>query len=197
MSFETAHAFVAKWEGGFVDDPHDRGGVTKWGISLRMLIGRALDLNGDGVVNRRDIRDMTPEQAREIYKRDYWIASACPRLPPALALPMYDCAVNQGVRRASRILQASVGAKADGIIGPRTLAAVDRKWRASPTGLLSEYCARRARHYSSLSQIVRYGLRWFRRLVPAHGAALTIHLSEGATLWTPPLPFSPTASGPR
>ncbi len=176
MSFDTAMAFVARWEGGFVDDPQDRGGVTKWGITIRTLIAKGLDLNNDGVVNRKDIIDMTTGQARNIYKQDYWIAAACPRLPDPLALLQFDCSVNQGVGRASRILQKSARTKVDGIIGPGTLAAVNRAWAKNPTRLLGEYCARRAVHYSSLSQIVRYGLGWFRRLFDAHGAALTLHL---------------------
>ena len=176
MNFDAAMAFVKRWEGGWVDDPHDPGGATKWGVTIRTLIAKMLDLNNDGVIDRRDIRDMTPEQARDIYKRDYWIASACPRLPPPLALIVFDCAVNQGVGRASRILQKSVRAKADGIIGPMTLAAVDRVWQHDPKRLLGEYCARRAVHYSSLSLVVRYGLGWFRRLFDAHGAALILRL---------------------
>ncbi len=176
MSFDTALAFVQRWDGGWVDDPHDRGGVTKWGITIRTLIAKGMDLNNDGVVDRRDIRDMKPEQARDIYKRDYWIGAACPRLPAPLALLHFGCAVNQGVGRASRILQKSVRATPDGIIGKRTIAAVERAWARNPTRLLGEYCAWRAVHYSSLSLVVRYGLGWFRRLVDAHGAALILHL---------------------
>ena len=128
MSFDAAMAFVKRWEGWISDDRFDPGGLTKLGISLRALISLGLDFNNDGVVNRKDILAMTPAQARDIYERDYWIAAACPHLPPPLALLQFDCAVNQGVGRASRILQKSVRAKADGIIGPLTLAAVDRAW---------------------------------------------------------------------
>lgn len=174
MGFKAAHKFVARWEGGFVDDRFDPGGATKWGITIRTLIAKGLDLNNDGAVDRRDILDMTPEQALEIYRTDYWIAAACPRLPAALALVHYDCAVNQGVGRAARILQRAVGAKPDGLIGPATLAAVDRAWSARPSRTLGEYCARRAVHYSSLSLVVRYGLGWFRRLFDAHRVALDI-----------------------
>ncbi len=172
MDFATAHAIVARWEGGLVDDPHDRGGLTRWGISLRMLIGRGLDLNNDGVVNRRDIRDMTAEQAVKIYHRDYWVAAACPALPHALRLPVYDCAVNQGVGRATRLLQRAVRTTPDGIIGPKTLRAVNLAYQRSAPALISEFCARRAVHYSGLSQVVRYGLGWFRRLFDIHRWAL-------------------------
>ena len=176
MNFDAAMSFVQRWEGGWVDDSHDPGGVTKWGITIRTLIAMGLDLNNDGVIDRRDIRDMTTDQARDIYKRDYWIAAACPRLPPPLALIVFDCAVNQGVGRAARILQKSVRATPDGIIGKKTLAAVERVWERDPKRLLGEYCARRAVHYSSLSLVVRYGLGWFRRLFDAHGAALGLRL---------------------
>jgi lysozyme family protein len=179
MSFEAAHAFVARWEGGFVDDPHDRGGATKWGVTIRTLIAKGLDLNNDGTIDRRDIRDMTPAQALDIYRRDYWIGAVCPPLPAPLALLQFDCAVNQGPGRAARILQKSVGARVDGIIGPATLAAVERAWDRAPARLLGEYCARRAVHYSSLSQVVRYGLGWFRRLFDAQRAALAELRGEG------------------
>lgn len=178
MNFSAALKFVQLWEGGFVDDKHDPGGVTKWGITIRTLLSKGLDLNNNGVVNRKDIIDMTPEQAERIYMVDYWIASACPRLPAPLALLQFDCAVNQGVGRAMRILQKSVRTKADGIIGPMTIAAVNRAWTKRPHATLGEYCARRAVHYSGLSLVVRYGLGWFRRLFDAHKTAIQL-LTEG------------------
>lgn len=177
-AFLAADDFVAGWEGGLVDDPHDRGGITKWGMSLRALAAKGLDLNNDGAVNRRDILEMTQAQKREIFYRDYWRAAKCHLLPAPLALIHYDCAINQGTGRAPRILQASAGAKVDGAIGPKTLAAVERAWARDPAGLLVEYAARRAVHYSSLAQIARYGLGWFRRLFDAHRAALH-ELREG------------------
>lgn len=172
MSFKLAHQFVARWEGGFVDDPHDRGGATKWGVTIRTLLAKGLDLNGDGVVNRKDIVDMTPNQALEIYRRDYWLKVKGDSLPLPLALIVYDCAVNQGVRRASTILQKSAKAIPDGRIGPKTLVAVQSKWGRDHRWMLNEFCARRAVHYSSLSQITRYGLGWFRRLFDAHANAI-------------------------
>lgn len=172
-AFETAHKFVARWEGGFVDDPHDPGGATKWGVTIRTLIAKGLDLNNDGVINRKDVIDMTPEQAEAIYRKDYWEAAKCPALPGPLALVHYDTAVNQGVGRAARFLQQAAGATVDGAIGPMTLAAVERKYKKDPAGMITEYCARRAVHYSSLSIVVRFGLGWFRRLFDAHREALT------------------------
>lgn len=167
-NFMVAYKAVGLWEGGLVDDPHDRGGITKWGISLRALLAKALDLNGDGAVNRRDILDMSEGQAEQIYWEDYWLASSCNWLPTGLSLMHYDCAVNQGPGRAARILQASLRVKVDGQIGPITLKAAE----LAPPAIVSEYAARRAVHYSSLSQVTRYGLGWFRRLFSIHASAL-------------------------
>lgn len=174
MSFEQAHGFVKPWEGGLVDHPHDPGGITKWGVAIRTLVAKGLDLNGDGTINRRDILDMTEEQAERIF-RGYWDRAKCASLPEPLAVVHYDCAVNQGVGRASRILQKAVGAKVDGIIGPRTLEATRASWRRRRAGLLGEYCARRAVHYSSLANVVRFGLGWFRRLFDCQRFALELH----------------------
>jgi lysozyme family protein len=74
-----------------------------------------------------------------------------------------------------------VGVKADGIIGPATLAAVQRAWDRGAASLLVEYCARRAVHYSSLSLVIRYGLGWFRRLFDVHRAALDAARNTEAT----------------
>lgn len=171
-AFQRAHAFVARWEGGFVDDPHDPGGATKWGVTIRTLISKGLDLNNDGAINRKDILDMTPEQAERIYFNEYWQASGCPDLPDGLALVHYDSSVNQGVSRAVRFLQKTVGATPDGVFGPRTLEATRRAWQRGSARVLRDYCARRACHYSSLAIVVRFGLGWFRRLFDAHREAV-------------------------
>lgn len=167
--FKNVHDFVARWEGGFVDDPHDPGGATKWGVTIRTLVAKGLDLNNDGAINRKDIRDMTPEQAERIYFLEYWKASGCPDLPDGVVLVHYDSAVNQGVGRAIRFLQKAARVKVDGVFGPKTLAAVRA---ADQEDLITEYCVRRAVHYSSLAIVARFGLGWFRRLFDAHREAL-------------------------
>lgn len=165
-AFDAAHSLVLKWEGGAVDDPHDPGGYTIGGISLRALVAAGLDFNADGRVDRADLEAMTPEERRAFYRGRYWTPVRGDRLPAPLALLVYDCAVNQGVRRASRILQRAAGARPDGIVGPRTLDAVWRAWRREDgRWILVEVASRRFLHYSSLSLFARYGRGWSRRLV--------------------------------
>lgn len=96
MSFLKAMEFVLKWEGGYVNDPSDRGGETKYGISKRAY-------------PRLDIKNLTKEQAQEIYLNDYWKASGADKLPWPLSLYVFDTAVNMGVKRALDFLKKSNG----------------------------------------------------------------------------------------
>jgi lysozyme family protein len=180
-NFAAALAAVRRWEGGLADHPSDHGGLTKWGISLRFLRAVGLDATGDGVVDGRDIRALSEDQVAQLYRTHFWMACLCDELPAGLDLAVFDCAVNQGPGRARRLLQASLGIKVDGILGPETLAAAraaaeDRgEEPGEKPGLemtLNEFMARRALHYSSLSNLAVFGRGWFRRLFDIHARAL-------------------------
>jgi lysozyme family protein len=153
--FEAAFDIIIGHEGGYVNDPADPGGETKYGISKRAYP----DL---------DIAALELADARDIYRADYWDACRCDELPPALALAVFDAAVNQGVAAAGRFLQRAVGASADGVIGPNTLAAAGRAGEAALGHLLAE----RALHYASLPTFARFGRGWMRRLFETHARAL-------------------------
>ena len=116
-SFDHALHHVLKFEGGYVNHPLDPGGATNLGITRATLArfrGRR--------VSKSDVRALTLEEAGQIYRAQYWDACHCSNLPPGLDLAVFDCAVNQGVRRARKILQRALGVKADGLIGSVTLA---------------------------------------------------------------------------
>jgi hypothetical protein len=95
-AFEAAMNFVLRWEGGYVNDPYDPGGETKYGISKRQY-------------PHLDIKNLTLDQAKEIYRRDYWAPSGCDKLPPQAAVALFDTAVNIGVRRALSLWSQSGG----------------------------------------------------------------------------------------
>lgn len=104
-----AMAWIIRTEGGYVNDPDDAGGETKFGISKRQY-------------PEIDIPGLTIEQAQEIYRRDYWDAYRCNDLPGPTALITFDGLVQHRPKPAALILQQAIGAKADGIIGPKTVA---------------------------------------------------------------------------
>jgi len=70
-------------EGGYVNDPRDPGGETKYGISKRAYPDE-------------DIQNLSLERAKELYRRDYWDALGLDGSPWNIAYPLFDCAVNQG-----------------------------------------------------------------------------------------------------
>lgn len=154
--FEVALSFVLQHEGGFVDDPADPGGRTKYGIS--QLAYPAMDIAG-----------LTLEKAGELYRRDYWNACRCGELPSPLAIAVFDSAVNQGTDAAIRMLQESLGVHVDGKIGPVTLKAAAS---ANLKTTLVNFVAARAMRYATNKNLALYGRGWFHRLAACHQAAL-------------------------
>lgn len=118
--FDNLVREVLKREGGYVNHPDDRGAATNMGITQRTY---TMWLNEKGL-GYKDVRDITKAQAVEIYKWRYWYPSRCDVLPREIRDIHFDSAVNHGVTRAGKLLQAACGAKRDGLVGPATLALV-------------------------------------------------------------------------
>src|SRR6056300_861542 len=119
---------IVRREGGFVDDPDDPGGATKHGVTLHTLRRLGLDLDGDQDVDRADLERISEALAEEIFLKEYFEKPGISRLPEPLWATVFDMQVNAGAQ-AIRILQRLVcdmGAPCavDGVIGPKTLAAV-------------------------------------------------------------------------
>jgi lysozyme family protein len=133
-TWHTALETVLRHEGGFSNHPADRGGPTYAGVSLKAV--KSLDGNDDGTldfdldqdgdVDLEDIRALAvhPEKVAEFYRTQYWAPLLVGgELPARVAIVTFDAAVHHGVRPAIVLLQRAVGAKADGVLGPRTVSA--------------------------------------------------------------------------
>lgn len=154
IGHEGALSFVREdpgnWTGGAVGRGELRG--TKYGISAASF-------------PTLDIPALTLAQAKAIYRALYWVKAGCPGLPAPLALLVFDAAVNTGVGRAARLLQASVGAVEDGLVGTGTMAAVARAVGAAGLdGACAEFQARRMVFMADLDTWPTFGLGWARRL---------------------------------
>ena len=146
--FNNAFNLILINEGGYVNDPHDTGGETKYGISKKAY-------------PNIDIKNLSLEQARAIYHRDYWNRCKCEFLPDALSVAVFDYAVNSGCRKAIRDLQAVLGVAVDGIIGNQTIGAANR---IPQRKVLSEYLDKRLNYLMSLKSWARYGNGWGNRI---------------------------------
>lgn len=159
--FQACLPLILQHEGGYVDDPKDPGGATNLGVTLATARAFGLDLDHDGDVDKADVRALKPEDVAPVYHRGYWLASSADLCPRGLDYMVFDCAVNQGVGRAVRWLQMVALAKPDGIVGPKTIAAVSILNRSLAIAL---YADMREDHYRSLPTFGRFGKGWLRRL---------------------------------
>lgn len=117
---------ILRHEGLYTDHKSDVGGPTMAGISLRYIRVRGYDINNDGEINVKDIKDITLEKATEIYYNDFWLAMRLEGIESdLLKLHLFDMGVNAGTKTAIKILQRMLGITIDGIIGPNTLKAVN------------------------------------------------------------------------
>lgn len=148
MNFEQAFERLIGHEGGYVNHPADPGGETKYGISKRSYPGE-------------DIKGMTLDRARAIYRRDFWGPAGCDVVPEPVRFDLFDMAVNAGPKTAVRYLQRAVGETQDGVIGPRTLQAVQSM---PPARLLARFNGHRLEHMASLPTWPAFGRGWARRI---------------------------------
>lgn len=133
-NFELAIPTVLRHEGGYVNNPSDPGGATKYGISLRWLKAQGLygDLNGDLQVDIADILALTPDKAQEFYRVQWWDKYGFGRIiDQSIATKVFDTAVNMGTPRAVKFAQnavislGGVLSAPDGVLGPNTVQAIN------------------------------------------------------------------------
>jgi lysozyme family protein len=153
-------------EGGYVNDPADPGGATKYGVTIHTMRALGLDLTGDGRVTDADVRALTPDLAAEIFERDYFVRPRIGLLPPDLQPTVYDMYVNAGAN-AVKILQrllndlGPIDLVEDGALGPLTARAAHKVLAMHPD-LVDRYgIARRDYYYRLADQ--RPALRKFAR----------------------------------
>jgi lysozyme family protein len=153
-------------EGGLSTDRSDPGnwstgkvnqGVfvgTKYGVTGRVL-GAHRKLNRSATFE--EVKALTLEEASDIYRQGYWGPARCDDLPSGLDFAVFDFAINSGVSRAVRSLQAVLKVKADGVVGPVTLQAVSQRQTAP---LIEAYIAERMRFLQTLRNWPNHGRGW-------------------------------------
>ena len=155
-NWKRSFELMLKSEGGYVNHPSDPGGRTNLGVTQRVWeqwVGRES--------NEKEMRSLTPAMVEPLYKRKYWDACRCDDLPEGLDYLVFDFAVNAGPGRSIKTLQTAVGATPDGIIGPKTLAAVRA---VDPHELIEKFSVAKTQFYESLPTFPTFGRGWLNRV---------------------------------
>ena len=174
-NFPEALAHTLQFEGGWANNPNDPGGATMKGITQRtynQYLGRQ--------ASQEELRHISDAEVAAIYRKLYWDECLGDALADGLDLAVFDAAVNTGPREAGKLLQRIVGAPADGVLGPKTLAAINTYIAAEGLlKLIDAYTEARQAYYRLLPTYVNFGEGWRKRADEV--AMLARDLSEQQT----------------
>ena len=173
-NFKSALKHVLVHEGGWADHPKDPGGATMKGVTLatyRRHFGE--DKSKD------DLRNILDEELEQIYRSGYWNTCRCDKLPSGVDYAVFDAAVNSGPGRGVKWLQAAVGAKQDGGMGPKTLSRVGEH---DPVCVTDDMCDRRLTFLRGLSNWDTFGKGWGRRVEGVRTIAMAMATGKGSAI---------------
>jgi lysozyme family protein len=155
-SFDEAVERTLIYEGGYSDRPDDLGGETNFGISKASHPSL-------------DIRNLTQDKAKEIYKSEYWLPLYDQISDQRVANSLFDFGVNAGTERAIKTIQRALNDAlcgpfvVDGIFGQQTLHGVNN---CDPQKLLWKFTTIRVMYYTTLNK-PQFLKGWIRRAVEA------------------------------
>lgn len=162
-NWDDSFAAVLKHEGGYVNNPHDPGGRTNLGVTQRAWEAY---LNRD--VTETEMRALTPDIVKPFYKAMYWDKIKGDQLPAGVDYATYDLAVNSGTRRAAKYLQEIAGVFADGIIGPKSIDAIEA---LDPEQTVEVLCDMRLNFLKRLTTFDTFGKGWSARVAEVKAKA--------------------------
>jgi lysozyme family protein len=173
-NFDKALLHVLREEGGFVNHPNDPGGATNKGITIAVY---RKWVDKDATVD--DLKKISDTTVAHIYRKHYWNAVAADDLPPGLDFAVFDFAVNSGVTRAIKFLQAILKVEQDGKIGPVTLKAAND---GVADALVNQYCDRRLAFLKNLKTWAVFGRGWNKRVANVRSISLGMVAADHDTV---------------
>jgi lysozyme family protein len=166
MMFKKCLELVLKSEGGYVNHPSDPGGRTNLGVTQAVWeewVGHP--------VSENDMKALTADKVAPMYEMKYWRTSYCEKLPVGVSLLVFSMAVNSGSGRAVKLLQRCLGLLEDGVIGPKTMAKIQK---LSAVDLVERYSATRKAFYEGLKTFPVFGKGWLARTEKERTEALEL-----------------------
>ena len=172
QSYDEALRRLLAHEGGYTNHPADPGGPTNFGITIHDY-RRYVKPDATAA----DVKAMKVAEATLIYRAKYWDAQACDDLPAGVDYAVFDYGVNSGIGRSKKVLQRVVGVKADGVLGPLTLRAVNA---SDPKAIVIAICDERLRFLKRLRTWAVFGRGWGRRVADVKAVALALAANASA-----------------
>ena len=160
MNFDTAFDRLIGHERGFSDDPNDPGNWTGGALGFGKLKGTNHGVSAASYPDL-DIKGLSREDAKTIYRRDFWDKINGDRLHDGVAFQLFDFAVNSGIETAVRYLQRALGVADDGRWGPKSQAAADSTTESDTIMSLN---AERLSYMTRLSNWPSASRGWARRI---------------------------------
>lgn len=162
---EPLAQFILSFEGGFVNDPKDRGGATNRGVTIATWKAQGYDKDGDGDIDVQDLKLITAKDATDIMRRNYWNRWRADDIKDqSIANILVDWLWSSG-KPAITLVQEMLKVKADGIVGPKTIVALNDQWQST----FFEKIKTRRRQY--IDRVIannpsqkRFQAGWYRRL---------------------------------
>ncbi|MEN3012875.1 MAG: glycosyl hydrolase 108 family protein [Dictyoglomus thermophilum] len=148
FNYGLIKGWILEVEGGYVNDPRDKGGETKFGISKRSY-------------PNLDIKNLTIEKAMEIYKKNYWDALSLNKYPFSIAFILFDTAIHCGKDTAIALMKrVKYDPTKDKIL------------------FVLSYLAEREKYYTGLKNFDYFGRGWIRRIAKLKEKFLELYQEE-------------------
>ena len=160
ISFDEAFRRLIGHEGGYSNDKRDPGNWTGSKVGVGILKGTKFGLAAN-TYPTLDIKNISLAQAKDIYKKDWWDKLGANGMHSAVVFQLWDFAINAGKKRAIQELQQAVGVALDGVIGPKTMEAVNAH---DLNDVILTLTAERLKFYTSLSTWATWGKGWTNRV---------------------------------
>ncbi len=166
-TYDEALRRLLAHEGGYSNHPSDPGGPTNFGITLADY-RRYIKLDATAA----DVRAMSVDQAKAIYRERYWDAQRCDELPAGVDYSIFDYGVNSGIGRSGKVLRRVVGlSDGNSTVTDQVLAYARVR---DPKVLAAAICDERLAFLQSLRTWPVFGRGWGRRVAEVKAVSLAL-----------------------
>lgn len=176
-NWERSFNLVISHEGGFSDDPRDKGNKLKDGRPGSTMLG-CTQQNWENFIGKKvthdEMRRLTKEDVKPLYKKNYWDAVMGDVLCAGLDYAAFDFAINAGPTASRKLIQKSLSINSDGVFGPMTLKAIKD---SNGADLIEKFSKEKESHYRSLSDFNIYGKGWLKRVADVKTTATQLMIT--------------------